>query len=50
MLLPTKAALTGAIKKAHFQCIVWYNDTVTYPNILEPPEYGWKEEAGDSLL
>ena len=33
MLLLTKAALIQAIKKAHFQCIVWYNDTVVNPNI-----------------
>ena len=45
-LPPTKAALIQAIKRAHFQRIVWYNDTVAYLNIPSPPEYGWREEAG----
>ena len=45
-LPPTKAALIQAIKRAHFQCIVWYNDTVPNPNIPSQSEYGWREEAG----
>ena len=45
-LPPTKAALIQAIKRAHFQRIVWYNDTVAYPNIPSPSEYGWREEPG----
>ena len=34
-LPPTKAALIQAIKGAHFQRIVWYNDTVAYPNMIQ---------------
>ena len=49
-LPPTKAALIQAIKRVHFQRIVWYNDTAGYLNILSPSEYGWREEAGESLL
>ena len=45
-LPPTKAALIQAIKRAHFQRIVCYNDTVANPNIPSPSEYGWREEAG----
>ena len=45
-LPPTKAALIQAIKRAHFQRIVWYNDTVANLNIPSPSEYGWREEAG----
>ena len=45
-LPPTKAALIQAIKRAHFQRTVWYNDTVAYPNIQSQLEYGWREEAG----
>ena len=35
-----------AIKRAHFQCIVSYNDTVANQNIPSPSEYGWRDEAG----
>ena len=45
-LPPTKAALIQAIKRAHFQRNVWYNDTVANPNTPSPSEYGWREEAG----
>ena len=35
-----------AIKRAHFQCIVSYNDTVANQNIPSPSEYGWRDETG----
>ena len=44
-LPPIKTAPIQAIKRAHFQRIVWYNETVAYPNIPSPSEYGWREEA-----
>ena len=37
------------MKRAHFQCIVWYNDTVANQNIPSPSEYEWREEAGGIL-
>ena len=45
-LPPTKAALIQAIKRAQFQRIVYYNDTVA--NLTKPSssEYGWREKAG----
>ena len=43
---PRGAALIQANKGAHFQCTVWYNDTVANPNIPSPSEYEWREEAG----
>ena len=43
--LPSKAALIQAIKRTHFQCIVWYNATDANPNIQSPSEYGWRGEA-----
>ena len=46
MLPQTKAALIQAIKRAHFQRIVWYNDTAADLNIPSPSEYGWRVEAG----
>ena len=49
-LTPTKAVLIQAIKRAHFQGIVWYNDAIANPIIPSPSEYEWREEAGDSLL
>ena len=39
-LPPTNAALIQPIKIAHFQRIIWYNDTVAYPNIPSPSGYG----------
>ena len=45
-LQPSKEALIQAIKRAHFQRIVWYNDTVANPNISSLSEYGGREEAG----
>ena len=45
-LPPTKAALIQAIKRVHFQSIVYYNDTVAYLNKPSPSEYGWREKAG----
>ena len=39
-LPPTKAALIQAIKRAHFQRIVWYNDNVADLNIPSLSEYG----------
>ena len=39
-----------AIERAHFQCIVSYNDPVAIQNIPSPSEYGWRDEAGESLL
>ena len=39
-LPPTKVALIQAIKRAHFQRIVWYNDIVANPNIPSQSEYG----------
>ena len=35
-----------AIKRAHFQCIVSYNDTVANQNIPSLSEYGWRDVAG----
>ena len=35
-----------AIKRAHFQCTVSYNDTVANQNIPSPSEYDWRDEAG----
>ena len=50
-LPPTKAVLIQAIKRAHFQRNVWYNDTVANPNTQSPSEYVWREEVwGFSLV
>ena len=43
---PTKATLIRAIKRVHFQPIVWYNDTFANPNIPSPSESEWRAEAG----
>ena len=43
-LPPTLAALKEAIKKAHYQCMVWNNDIVPNPEL--PLNYGWKLETG----
>ena len=45
-LPPTRDALAHAISRAHFQAIVWFNDTTPNPDIPSPQDYGWKlEEA-----
>ena len=44
-LPPIKTALIQAIKRTHFQRIVWYNGTVANLNIPSPSEYGCREEA-----
>ena len=45
-LPPTKATLIHAIKRAHFQLMIWYNASVAISNIPSPSEYGWRGEAG----
>ena len=45
-LSSTKTALIQPIKRAHFQCIIWFNETVAYRNIPSPSEYGWRKKAG----
>ena len=46
-LPPTSAALKQAILHAHYQAIVWYNDTIAHPNIPSPERCGWTlEEDG----
>ena len=41
------AALKQAILRAHYQAIVWYNDTIAHPNIPSLERYGWTlEEHG----
>ena len=39
-LPPTKAALTHAIARAHYQAMIWYNDIVAFPEIPSPENYG----------
>ena len=41
-LPPTQAALRLAIMRANYQTLVWNLDTVPFPDLPSPQEYGWK--------
>lgn len=41
-LPPTKSALVNAIKRAHYQAMVWCNDTTASPVLPSPQGYGWE--------
>ena len=45
---PTKAALTQAILRAHYQAMVWKNDIIPNPRLPSPAGFGWTLEKGDS--
>jgi len=41
-LPPTRDALHQAILRAHYQVLIWNNDTISNPEIPSPEHYGWK--------
>ena len=43
-LPPTQAALKQAILRAHYQAMIWTNDTVPNPEVPSPQDYGWNLE------
>ncbi|CAH3043013.1 unnamed protein product [Porites lobata] len=43
-LPPTQAALREAIKRAHYQAMIWANDKVANPDLPSPENYGWKKD------
>ena len=45
-LPPTQAALREAIKRAHYQAMIWANDKVPNPDLPSPENYGWKKDKG----
>ena len=45
-LPPTQAALREAIKRAHYQAMIWTNDKVPNPDLPSPENYGWKKDKG----
>ena len=45
-LPPTQAALREAIKRAHYQAMIWANDKVLNPDLPSPENYGWKKDKG----
>ena len=45
-LPPTQAALREAIKRAHYQAMIWANDKVPNPDLPSPENYGWKKDEG----
>ena len=42
-LPPTQGALCEAILRAHYQTMVWNNDTVPNPQLPSPQNYGWQQ-------
>ncbi|XP_028412052.1 uncharacterized protein LOC114534781 [Dendronephthya gigantea] len=48
-LPPTDAALHQAVLRAHYQLIVWNNDTVPNPTLPSPENYGWKWDEGNKI-
>ena len=45
-LPPTQAALHQALRRAHYQLLVWNNDHVANPVLPSPEGYGWQDEDG----
>ena len=45
-LPPTQAALKEAILRAHYQTMVWNNDTVPNRELPSPETYGWTMDKG----
>lgn len=45
-LPPTKSSLRQGILRAHYQCIIWHNDSLPNPQIPSPDGFGW-ERCGD---
>ena len=43
-LPPTQDALHQAVLRAHYQAIIWNNDTVPNPKLPSPQDYGWNLE------
>ena len=46
-LPPTRDALHQAILRAHYQALVWNNDTVPNPELPPPQDYGWSLEGDE---
>ena len=44
-LPPTRGALHGAIFRAHYQSMVWYQDDIPHPQLPPATNYGWKDEG-----
>ncbi len=42
MTPPTQLALQEAIKRAHFQAMVWKHDEIANPELQSPQSYGWQ--------
>ena len=47
-LPPTDAAFHENLKRAHLQTYLWKNALTLQPEMLDPLEYGWKQQ-GDML-
>ena len=45
-LPPTQAALREAIKRVHYQAMIWANDKFPNPDLPSPENYGWKNDKG----
>ena len=45
-LPPTLSSLLPAIRRAHFQCMEWFQDIISHPELPPPCTYGWSEENG----
>jgi hypothetical protein len=45
-LPPTQGALRQHILRAHYQCIVWWNDVKPIVELPDPTEYGWAQCNG----